>query len=87
MRKAKPLFAKGEDSVKRIAVAHREFTTAPIVGDNHFPVAREVDITVQGPGRIQINELMLYEINEGKIVSEQFFTTYPSSSPLIFAPK
>jgi hypothetical protein len=63
---------KGEDWVKRIEAAHRRFTTAPIAGEIIF-VGREVDITVQKTGRIQINELMLYKIQGGKIVLEQFF--------------
>jgi hypothetical protein len=43
------------------------------VADNHFAVGREVEFTVQGLGRIEINELMLYEVREGQIVLEQFF--------------
>jgi len=64
---------KGEDWVKRIEAVHRTHTTAPIVGSNHFAVGREVDITVLGLGRIQTNEIMLYEVKDGQIVSEQFF--------------
>jgi hypothetical protein len=64
---------KGEDWVKRIEAVHRTFTTDPVVGGNHFAVGREVDITVQGLGRIQMNEIMLYEVKDGKIASEQFF--------------
>ena len=64
---------KGEDWVKRIEAAHKTYTSEPIVAGNHFAVAREVDITVQGLGRIQLNEIMLYEVKEGEIVSEQFF--------------
>lgn len=64
---------KGEDFVKRIETVHRAFTTEPIVSGNHFAVGREKDITVQGLGRIQINEVMLYEVKDGQIVSEQFF--------------
>ncbi len=64
---------KGEDWVKRITAAHRRNTTKPIVADNHFVVGREVDITVEGIGRLQINELMLYEVKDGQIVLEQFF--------------
>ena len=74
MQKAKTPFAKkGEDFVKRIEAAHRRYTTEPVVGGNHFAVGREVDITVQGFGRIQINQVMLYEVKEGQIVLEQFF--------------
>jgi len=64
---------KGEDFVKRVTEAHKRYTTKPIVSGNHFAVGREVDITTQGFGRIQINEIMLYEVKDGQIISEQFF--------------
>jgi len=64
---------KGEDFVKKIEAFHGASTTEPVVGGNHFAVGREVDITVQGFGRIQMKEVMLYEVKDGKIVSEQFF--------------
>lgn len=68
-----PVRKKGEDFVKRIEAVHRTYTTEPVVGGNHFAVGREVDITVQGFGRIQINQVMLYEVKDGQIVLEQFF--------------
>lgn len=64
---------KGEDFVKRIEAAHSLYTSEPIVAGNFFAVGREKDITVQGFGRIQINQVMLYEVKDGEIVSEQFF--------------
>lgn len=64
---------KGEDFVKRITELHRAYTSAPVVGGNHFSVGREIDITVQGHGRIQINQIMLYEVKDGQIILEQFF--------------
>jgi len=68
-----PVRKKGEDWVKRIEAAHRRYTTEPVVGGNHFAVGREVDITVNGFGRIKIDEIMLYEVKNGQIVLEQFF--------------
>lgn len=68
-----PVRRKGEEFVNRVEAAHRMYTTEPVVGGNHFAVGREVDITVQGLGRIQINEVMLYEVKDGQIISEQFF--------------
>jgi hypothetical protein len=64
---------KGEDFVKRIEAVHRVYTSEPVVSGNHFAVGREKDITVQGLGRIQINQIMLYEVKDGQIVLEQFF--------------
>jgi len=64
---------KGEEFVKKIETVHKTYTTEPVVAGNHFAVGREVDITTQEFGRIQINEIMLYEVKDGEIVSEQFF--------------
>ena len=64
---------KAADWVQRITAAYKQQTTEPIVGEHHFTVGREVDIEVQGLGRVQINQLMLYEVKDGRIVSEQFF--------------
>jgi hypothetical protein len=64
---------KGEDFVGRITEFHSGSTTAPIVCGNHFVVGRKKDMTVTPHGRIQIHELMLYEVKDGKIVLEQFF--------------
>ena len=64
---------KGEDFKKLIQGVHRTYTTDAVVGGNHFSVGREVDITVQGFGRIQIDQIMLYEVKDGQIVLEQFF--------------
>ena len=64
---------KGEDFVTRITAFHGASTTEPVVAGNHFAVGRELDITVEGHGRVQINEIMLYEVKNGQIVLEQFF--------------
>jgi hypothetical protein len=64
---------KGEDFLKKIEAFHGAHTTEAVAGGNHFAAGREVDITVQGFGRIQIKQVMLYEVKDGKIVSEQFF--------------
>ncbi|MBL0745220.1 nuclear transport factor 2 family protein [Chryseolinea lacunae] len=63
---------KGEDWVARVQEVHKLSTTTPIVGGNHFAVGREVDITVEGHGKVVINQIMLYEVKDGRIVLEQF---------------
>ncbi len=64
---------KGEDFVKRIQAVHRVYTSEPLVSGAHFAVGRETDITTEGFGRIQLDQVMLYEVKDGLIVSEQFF--------------
>ena len=64
---------KGADFVGRVEAFHGGSTSAALVCGNHFAVAREVDITIKPHGRIQLKEIMLYEVKNGEIVSEQFF--------------
>jgi hypothetical protein len=64
---------KGEDFVKTIEVFHGASTSEPLVAGNHFTVRRFVDITLPKHGRIQMDEIMLYEVKKGEIVLEQFF--------------
>ena len=64
---------KGGEFVKKITAFHGAYTTGPVVGGNHFAVGRSFDITTEGFGRIKIEEIMLYEVKDGQIVSEQFF--------------
>ena len=68
-----PVRKKGEDFVRRITAFHSASTGKPIINGNHFAVTRSVDITVEGHGRIQIDQIMLYEVKDGQIISEQFF--------------
>jgi hypothetical protein len=64
---------KGEALVSQVEAVHASSTTEPVVAGNFFAVGRELDMTVRGAGRTQMNEVMVYEVKQGQIVSEQFF--------------
>jgi hypothetical protein len=64
---------KGEEFIKKIEGFHGASTTEPVVAGNHFAVGRNVDITLHGFGRIQMNQVMLYEVKDSQVVLEQFF--------------
>ncbi|MVT10664.1 nuclear transport factor 2 family protein [Chitinophaga tropicalis] len=64
---------KGEDWVKKITKVHNVHTTHPVIGGNHFAVGRTMDTDVEGFGRVKIEEIMMYEVKDGRIMSEQFF--------------
>jgi hypothetical protein len=68
-----PVRKKGEDWVKKVQEFHGAHTTHPVIGGNHFAVGRGFEITVEGFGRVKIDEIMLYEVKDGQIVLEQFF--------------
>lgn len=64
---------KGEDFIKKIEGFHGAYTTQPVVAGNYFSVGRGIDVTVKSFGRVKIDQIMLYEVKDGKIISEQFF--------------
>lgn len=52
---------------------HGGFTNAPIVSGNHFAVVMGMDVTFKGAPRMQMDEVAVYKVEDGKIVLEQFF--------------
>ena len=64
---------KGMDWVAKVEAVHGLHTSPAVIGGNHFAVGRSFEITVTDFGRIKIDEIMLYEVKDGQIVSEQFF--------------
>ena len=72
---------KGLDAIKtklqgflsRLKEVHGGYVTEPIVGGNFISVGMGMDITLEGPGRINLEEIVVYEVKDGKVVKEQFF--------------
>lgn len=49
------------------------YSKEPLVAGPYFSVAMGMDVTMKGMGRIQMDEIAVYEVRDGKIVKEQFF--------------
>ncbi|WPU92685.1 nuclear transport factor 2 family protein [Mucilaginibacter sabulilitoris] len=49
----------------------------PIVSGNFFSCAMDMDVTYKGMGRSEMNEIAVYEVKDGKIVSERFHYDVP----------
>ncbi|MCB0795183.1 MAG: nuclear transport factor 2 family protein [Flavobacteriales bacterium] len=52
----------------------------PIVANDHFAVAMEVDCTFKGMGRMTMSEICNYKVQDGKVVWEQFHFSVPPKS-------
>ena len=66
---------KGHDFMAMIETMHGGSVSEPLVAGNFFAAQMMLDVTMKGMGRMEMNELCLYEVRDGKIVSEQFFYT------------
>ena len=64
---------KGKKFSEMVEEMHGGYTTAPVVGGNFFSVGMGIDCTMKGMGRQKMDEVAVYKVKDGKIVSEQFF--------------
>lgn len=67
--------AKGEQWQGMVEEFHGVEIEGPIVAGDHFTCSMKMDITMKGRGRSKDEEIALYKVKDGKIISEQFF--YP----------
>lgn len=76
-----PTLTTGLDAVKAKSNARREmieelhsqYCSEPVVGGTFFSTAMGRDITFKGKPRMKLEEIAVFEIKDGKIISEQFF--------------
>ena len=73
----KEVFAKSEQWYENVQEFHSGSISDPQVAGNHFSCTMDFDITFKDRGRQQMNEVCVYEVNNGKIVNEQFFYAMP----------
>ncbi|MEQ9593234.1 MAG: nuclear transport factor 2 family protein [Cyclobacteriaceae bacterium] len=64
---------KGKQWQAMIEETHGGYCKEPQVGGNYFCCAMGADVTMKGQGRINMDEVAVYEVKDGKIVTEQFF--------------
>ena len=75
------IIAKGEQFDSRIEKVNSSFISDPVVADNFFSCSMRMNVNMKGvPVPVDMNEVCLYTVNDGKIVQEQFFYT-PQPQP------
>ena len=67
--------AKGESWNNMVEEFHGMEIEGPIVAGNHFTASMKMDVTMKGQSRRIDEEVAVFKVENGKIVSEQFF--YP----------
>ena len=65
--------AKGKAFNEMIEEMHGGYCTEPVVGGDYFSVAMGMDVTMKGGQKMKMDEVCVFKVNEGKIISEQFF--------------
>lgn len=64
---------KGRQFMASIQEMHGVAISEPVVAGNFFTVSMAMDVTFEDRGRVTMEELCVYEVDDGKVVTEQFF--------------
>ncbi|HEX4372494.1 MAG TPA: SnoaL-like domain-containing protein [Puia sp.] len=64
---------KAELFVSKVEDFYGSTISEPIVAGNYFSLAWDTDLQMKGEARKTNSELCVYNVKDGKIVSEQFF--------------
>ena len=64
---------KGDKFDSMVETMHSIEVSEPLVAGNSIAFTLEMDMTMKGKGRMKSPELCVYQVKDGKIVSEEFF--------------
>jgi hypothetical protein len=64
---------KGEQFNEMVEAMHGGYVSEPVVAGNHIAFAMGMDVTLKGMGRKKMDEIAVYQVQDGRIVKEQFF--------------
>jgi len=67
------IIEKGHKWNSMVEEYHGMKVSQPLMGENSFAVTMFMSVTMKGMGRTDMTELCVYNVKDGKIVSEQFF--------------
>ena len=67
--------AKGKQFTDMVDEVHGREVSDPIVADKFFSCTMKMDVTFKGMGRMTMEEVCVYKVEDGKVVWEEFFFT------------
>jgi hypothetical protein len=70
------LIEKGDKFTALIEQVHSISVSDPLVAGSSFACAMQLDVTIKGHGLMNLAELCIYEVKDGKIISEQFTSRF-----------
>jgi hypothetical protein len=67
------IIEKGKMFNSMLEEFHAAKISDPLVAGDYFSISWWMDATMKGQGRSEMQEICVYQVKNGKIVSEQFF--------------
>jgi ketosteroid isomerase-like protein len=69
----KAIYQKSVDWAAQVSEVHSASVSEPVIAADHFALNIKMDISYKNGYRAIMDEIAVYEINDGKIVFEQYF--------------
>lgn len=66
------IIEKGHKFTAMVEKMHSLKVSDPVVANSSFACTMAMDVTMKGQGRMNMTELCVYEVKDGKVTSEQF---------------
>jgi ketosteroid isomerase-like protein len=67
------ILAKGKKWNEMVSKTHSFEVSEPIIAGNSFSLAVHMDVTMKNGERMNMTELCVYRVKDGKIISEEFY--------------
>ena len=67
------VLAKSKARQELIAEVHSFFCSEPVVGGSYFSVSMGRDMTLKNGQRLQLEEIAVFGVQDGRIITETFF--------------
>ncbi len=67
------IIAKGHTFNSMVQEIHGMHVSEPLIAGNTFAVTLAMDATMKGKERMNMRELCVYQVKDGKIISESFY--------------
>lgn len=67
------IIKKGDKWREMVSDTHSIEVSESTIAGNTFSLSMRMDVTTKDRGRMDITELCVYQVKNGKIISEQFF--------------
>jgi len=67
------LLDREKDFLSRITAINKITLSDPIIAGSYFTMSLKMSFEVQDQGHMEVEEICLYKVKNGKIISQQFF--------------
>jgi hypothetical protein len=67
------LLAREKDFLSRMVAINKITLSDPIIAGSYFTLSLKMSFEVEGQGHMEVDELCVYKVKDGKIISQQFF--------------